>query len=304
MLSKRASSLKIDDPTPLFLGYNEKMESLSNLIEKASFNELWLIHDLVVKRLRQNDTDTASTSASTSSSTKRKGRKLVDLVPLFESGKLTSPEPCYIKTNDNIVNANLIFSDNNCHFAMDNGTVFKNPSAFASFHSEQITPNHPKATKPGDGWSYIKVKKNGQSLGQILSESTTMTEPTNTVVVKKKMTEEQKMTASVRSRKWAEEAHAILAKMRLENPDATYNDAQKELKKQKTTSRSVSVDESDDESVAKETVKPKYIDSVVFKFISRLETDELDECSTLLMEKFGMSLEEADDMLDRYLNHV
>jgi len=278
------------------------MESINIIIEKASLNELWLIHDLVVKRLRQNDTDSASTSASTSSSTKRKGRKLIDLAPLFESGKLTSPEPCYIKTNDNVVNASLIFSDNKIHFAMDNGTIFKNPSAFSSFHSGQITPNHPKATKPGDGWSFIKLKKNGQSIGHILSESTP--EVTNTIVTatqKKKMTDEQKTNASVRSRKWAEEAHAILAKMRLENPAATYNDAQKELKKQKTTSRSVSVDESDEESVV-EAVKPKYIDSVVFKFISRLETDELDECSALLIEKFDMTLEEANDMLDRYLN--
>jgi hypothetical protein len=281
------------------------MESINNIIEKASLNDIWLIHDLVVKRLRQNDTDSASTSASTSSSTKRKGRKLIDLVPLFESGKLTSPEPCYIKTNDNVVNANLIFSDNKIHFAMDNGTIFKNPSGFTSFHSEQITPNHPRPTKPCDGWSYIKLKKNGQSIGQILSETTTTTtttESTNTVIVKKKMTDEQKTSASVRSRKWAEEAHAILAKMRLENPAATYNDAQKELKKQKTTSRSVSVEQSDNESVVEEAVKPKYIDSVVFKFISRLETDELDECSALLIEKFDMTLEEANDMLDRYLN--
>lgn len=270
------------------------MESLNNLIEKASFNELWLIHDLVVKRLRQNDTDSASTSSS-----KRKGRKLIDLVPLFESGKLTSPEPCYIKTNDNVVNANLIFKDDKCHFVMDNGTIFKNPSAFSSFHSSQITPNHPKATKPGDGWTYIKLKKNGQSLGHILSES--FTEPVNTLVTtKKKMTDEQKISASVRSRKWAEEAHVILAKMRLENPDATYNDAQKELKKQKTMAVSVADEESEEE--IEEAVKPKYIDSVVFKYISRLSTDDINECSSLLMSKFGLSVEETRDVLERYLD--
>ena len=280
------------------------MESINNFIEKATSNELWLIHDLVVKKLRQTDNSSSSDSASTSSSSKRKGRKLIDLIPLFESGKLTSPEPCYIKTNDNVVNANLIFKDNNCHFAMDDGTVFKNPSAFSSFHSSQITPNHPKATKPGDGWTYIKLKKNGQSLGYILSESST--EPVNTIVTtKKKMTDDQKMTASVRSRKWAEEAHVILAKMRLENPAATYNDAQKQLKKQKKLETEIiDLIESDGESdeEIEETVKPKYMDSVLFKYISRLSTDDLTECSTLLMSKFGLSVEEARDVLQRYLN--
>jgi hypothetical protein len=274
------------------------MESINNFIEKASSNELWLIHDLVVKRLRQTDNSSSSDSASTSSS-KRKGRKLIDLVPLFESGKLTSPEPCYIKTNDNVVNANLIFKDNNVHFAMNDGTVFKNPSAFSSFHSNQITPNHPKATKPGDGWTYIKLKKNSQSLGHILSELST--EPVNTLVTtKKKMTDEQKISASVRSRKWAEEAHVILAKMRLENPDATYNDAQKELKKQKTMAVSITDEESEEE--IEEAVKPKYIDSVVFKYISRVSTDDINECSSLLMSKFGLSVEETRDVLERYLN--
>ena len=278
------------------------MESINNFIEKASSNELWLIHDLVVKRLRQTDNSSSSDSASTSSS-KRMGRKLIDLVPLFESGKLTSPEPCYIKTNDNVVNASLIFKDDKIHFAMDDGTVFKNPSAFSSFHSSQITPNHPKATKPGDGWTYIKLKKNGQSLGHILSELST--EPVNTLVTtKKKMTEDQKMTASVRSRKWAEEAHVILAKMRLENPAATYNDAQKELKKQKKLETEIiDLIESDGESdeEMEEAVKPKYMDSVLFKYISRISTDDVSECSRLLMSKFGLSLEETRDVLVRYV---
>jgi len=255
------------------------MESFYTLVDKASPTDLWLMHSIVIDKLKNGSvqaSETASTS-STSSSSRKKSRKLSDLAPYLTSG----PEPCYIKTLDNIVKANLICNEGKCFFQMENGTIFKNPSALSQFHSEQITPLHPKVTKPGDGWHHIKLVKNNKRLADIFTNSVVATE-------KKDVSETQKTLASERSKKWAEEAHAILAVLRASNPDATYNDAQKELKKRKAAPVA------DTESVITEAPK-KYIDSVVLKFISRLS--QKDNAADLLMEKFGMSLEDANNYL-------
>ena len=238
------------------------------------------MHGAIVEKLKNGAVDPPSShssdTASTASSNTKKTRKLSDLAPYFAAGSISNPEPVYIKTLDNLVYANLVYKDGKCFFQMMNGTVFKNPSAFALFHSNQVTPLHQKATKPGDGWHHIKLVKNDKRLATLLDVSS----PVNNVVTKKPVSEVQKAAASNRSRVWAEHAHAILAVLRVTNPDATYNDAQKELKRRK--------------SLVEEIVEPpKYIESVVLKFISRLSKDEKKNGVALLGEKFGMTAEEA-----------
>ena len=252
------------------------MESFYTLVDNALPTDLWLMHSVIIDKLKNGSVQASETSSTSStSSSRKKSRKLSDLAPYLTSG----PEPCYIKTLDNTVKANLICNEGKCFFQLENGTVFKNPSALSQFHSEQITPLHPKATKPGDGWHHIKLVKNNKRLADIITNSVVETE-------KKSVSHEQKTAASERSKKWAEEAHAILAVLRASNPDATYNDAQKELKKRKTA------------PINEVTEAPKkYIDSVVLKFISRLS--EKDNAADLLMEKFGMSLEDANNYLSK-----
>jgi hypothetical protein len=255
------------------------MDAFNALVTSASTSELWSMHGAIVEKLKNSTVEPPSScpseTASTASSSTKKARKLSDLAPQFAAGSISNPEPVYIKTLDNLVYANLIYKDGKCFFQMMNGTVFNNPSAFALFHSNQITPLHPKATKPGDGWHHIKLVKNDKRLASLLETS-----PANTVVSKKPVSEVQKAAASNRSRIWAEEAHAILVVLRASNPAATYNDAQKELKRRK--------------GLAEETVEPpKYIESVVLKFISRLSNEEKKNGVTLLGEKFGMTAQEA-----------
>ena len=256
------------------------MESFYTLVDNAAPADLWLMHSVVIDKLKNGSVQASvqaseTSSTSSTSSSRKKTRKLSDLAPYLTAG----PEPCYIKTLDNTVKANLICNEGKCFFQLENGTIFKNPSALSQFHSEQITPLHPRATKPGDGWHHIKLVKNNKRLADVIANSVVETE-------KKGVSHEQKTAASERSKKWAEEAHAILAVLRASNPEATYNDAQKELKKRKAAPINEVIE-----------APKKYIDSVVLKFISRLS--EKDNAADLLMEKFGMSLEDANSYLSR-----
>ena len=36
-----------------------------------------------------------------------------------------------------------------------NNTIYKSPSAVHAAHAKRITPNHPKATNPGNGWKFL-----------------------------------------------------------------------------------------------------------------------------------------------------
>lgn len=262
------------------------MEGFNSLIENASTKDLWLMHGAIIEKLKNIDLDTPSASSvcdtESTSSNRNKSRKLSDFIPYFASGILTSPEPCYIKILDNLVKADLVLEDGKCFFKSDN-LIFKSPSAFAQHHSNQITPLHPKATKPGSGWSHIMLEKNDKRLSHILS--------VKAVKKTKGMTAEQKTLSSERSKKWAAEAHEILAVMRATNPDATYNDAQKELKKRKT----VQSDSEEEKPEKKE--ETKFIDSIIYKYISRLSESELKNAPFLLTMKFGMTIEEAEKYL-------
>jgi hypothetical protein len=276
------------------------MDAFYSLVENASTNDLWLMHSVIVDKLKGGVTVTPSASssvsdtASTTSSNRMKTRKLSDFTSLFKSGTLVSPVPCYIKALDNTVKANLIFEKDKIFFKTDDGLVFKNPSAFAKFHAVQITPLHPKPTKAGDGWHHIKFAKDDTRLGSAFKTSNVVVQKTE----KKGVSQEQKTLASERSKKWAEEAHNILAVMRATNPAATYNDAQKELKKRKTEPIG-KVDDVDDTSGDDE---PKYIESVVLKYIWRLSEDDLVNGEKHLMQKFGMTELEAQHYMTRFYN--
>jgi hypothetical protein len=274
------------------------MDAFYSLVENASVSDLWLMHSVIVDKLRgivaisPSVSSSVSDTASTASSNRMKTRKLSDFAPLFKSGTLVSPVPCYIKAVDNTVNANLVFEKDKVFFKTDDGRVFKNPSAFAKFHADQITPLHPKPTKAGDGWHHIRFAKDDSRLGSAFKTANTVVQKTE----KKGVSQEQKTLASERSKKWAEEAHNILATMRATNPSATYNDAQKELKKRKT----VLIDKVDDASDNDEDEdEPKYIESVVLKYISRLSDEDLQIADKLLMQKFGMTKAEAENYISR-----
>ena len=48
--------------------------------------------------------------------------------------------------------------------------AFKSPMAFSRAHANRITEAHPKETKPGNGWDWIKVEEGehmGKTIGQI-----------------------------------------------------------------------------------------------------------------------------------------
>jgi len=48
--------------------------------------------------------------------------------------------------------------------------AFKSPMAFTRAHANRITEAHPKETKPGNGWDWIKVEEGehmGKTIGQI-----------------------------------------------------------------------------------------------------------------------------------------
>jgi len=50
--------------------------------------------------------------------------------------------------------------------------AFKSPMAFTRAHANRITEAHPKETKPGNGWDWIKVEEGehmGKTIGQIYS---------------------------------------------------------------------------------------------------------------------------------------
>jgi hypothetical protein len=286
-----------------FFDYTKKMDSFYSLVENASTNDLWLMHGVIVDKLKgcvvpttPSVSSNLSDTASTTSSNRMKTRKLSDFAPLFKAGDLVSPVPCYMKALDNTVNANLVFEKDKVFFKTDGGLVFKNPSAFAKFHADQITPLHPKPTKSGDGWHHIKFAKDDKRLGSAFKTANTVVEKTE----KKGVSQEQKTLASERSKKWAEEAHTILATMRATNPMATYNDAQKELKKRKTESvtKVGDVNDSSDEDDS----EPKYIESVVLKYISRLSDEELKVADKLLMQKFGMTETDAEHYMTRVCN--
>jgi hypothetical protein len=279
------------------------MDAFYSLVENASISDMWLMHGVIVDKLKGGGvpispsvSSSVSDTASTTSSNRMKTRKLSDFAPLFKAGELVSPVPCYIKALDNIVKANLIFEKDKIFFKTDGGLVFKNPSAFAKFHADQITPLHPKPTKSGDGWHHIKFAKDGKRLGSAFKTANIVVEKTE----KKGVSQEQKTLASERSKKWAEEAHTILATMRATNPMATYNDAQKELKKRKTAPISVTDDK--DESSDEDDSEPKYIESVVLKYISRLSDEELKVADKLLMQKFGMTELDAEHYMTRFCN--
>jgi hypothetical protein len=272
------------------------MDAFYSLVENASISDMWLMHGVIVDKLKgvvaisPSVSSSVSDTASTTSSNRMKTRKLSDFAPLFKSGEFVSPVPCYMKALDNTVNANLVFEKDKIFFKTDDGRVFKNPSAFAKFHADQITPLHPKPTKSGDGWHHIKFAKDDNRLGSAFKTVNTVVQKTE----KKGVSQEQKTLASERSKKWAEEAHTILATMRATNPSATYNDAQKELKKRKT----VAIDKVDDASDNDED-EPKYIESVVLKYISRLSDEDLVNGENLLMQKFGMTEAEAEHYMSR-----
>ena len=270
------------------------MDAFYSLVENASVTDLWLMHGVIVDKLKGSVgvpiSASVSDTASTTSSNRMKTRKLSDFTSLFKSGELVSPVPCYIKALDNTVNADLIFENDKIFFKTEGGIVFKNPSAFAKFHADQITPLHPKPTKAGDGWHHIKFAKDNKRLGSTFKTANTVVKKTE----KKGVSHEQKAIASERSKKWAEEAHKILITMLATNPSATYNDAQKELKKRKN----VPIDKVDDVS-DNEDDEPKYIESVVMKYISRLSEEDFENAEKLLMQKFGMTDAEAESYMER-----
>jgi hypothetical protein len=275
------------------------MDAFYSLVDNASTNDLWLMHSVIVDKLKGGVgvpvSSSVSDTASTTSSNRMKTRKLSDFAPLFKSGTLSSPVECYIKALDNTVKANLIFEKDKIFFKTDGGLVFKNPSAFAKFHADQITPLHPKPTKAGDGWHHIRFVKDDMRLGSAFKTANIVVQKTE----KKGVSQEQKTLASERSKKWAEEAHNILATMRTTNPNATYNDAQKELKKRKNVPISVPGDEDDSSDEDEDESKSKYIDAVVLKYISRLSENDLQIAEKLLMQKFGMTEAEAESYMSR-----
>ena len=46
------------------------------------------------------------------------------------------------------------------------GTLFKSPTAICKAHAQRITLIHPRPTKPGSGWDWVKVASTGKSIGE------------------------------------------------------------------------------------------------------------------------------------------
>ena len=58
-------------------------------------------------------------------------------------------------------------------FKMGDLPPFKSPMAFGRAHANRITEIHPKETKPGTGWEWIKIDDGehiGKSIGQVYNE--------------------------------------------------------------------------------------------------------------------------------------
>lgn len=58
-------------------------------------------------------------------------------------------------------------------FKMGDLPPFKSPMAFGRAHANRITEIHPKETKPGNGWEWIKIDDGehiGKSIGQVYNE--------------------------------------------------------------------------------------------------------------------------------------
>ena len=84
------------------------------------------------------------------------------LVTLHSSGLFDDNEPCHITSNGHRVDYTMCFENGMVRWLCRNdGIIMTSPLQVSTHHSSQIYSGHNEPTKPGNGWSHIKLTNRG-----------------------------------------------------------------------------------------------------------------------------------------------